>query len=120
MRLGQAVTHAEPGVDYTSCSAPAAEGRGGISGCSYLLEILARRSAFGLGGVIQIQVALDGLPQVVLGITAGPAMLASPVMVPVGGVHSAQVAQRRRKFLKGARGPLGRAHATRPPMTLKS
>src|SRR5215471_2698529 len=51
---------------------PAAEGRGGISGCSYLLEILSRRSACGLGGVIKIQEAMDGFPQVMLGIPAGP------------------------------------------------
>jgi hypothetical protein len=69
---------------------PAAEGRGGISGCSYLLEILARRSACGLGGVIQIQEAMDGFPQVMLGITAGPTMVAPPIMIPVGGVHRAQ------------------------------
>src|SRR5215468_2489415 len=41
---------------------PAAEGRGGMSGCSYLLEILARHSACGLGGVTKIQEAMDGFP----------------------------------------------------------
>ena len=67
-------------------------------GHSYLLEILARCSVGGLGGVIQIQIALDGFPQVMLGITAEAAMLPPPVMIPVGGMHHAQAAQRRRKI----------------------
>lgn len=56
----------------------------------YRLEILARRSVSGLGSVIQTQITLDRFPQVMLGITAGPAMLAAPVMIPGGGVHRAQ------------------------------
>jgi hypothetical protein len=52
-----------------------------------------RRSVCGLGGVIQNQIAVDGFPQVMLGITAEPAMLATPVVVPVGGVHRSQAAK---------------------------
>jgi hypothetical protein len=66
----------------------------------YLPGILARCSVRGPGGVIQIQIALDGFPQVMLGITTEPAMLAAPVMIPVGGVHRAQAAQRRSQFLR--------------------
>jgi hypothetical protein len=60
--------------------------------------IFARYSVVGLGGIIQIQIALDGFPQVMLGITAEAAMLTPPVIIPVGGVHHAQAAQRRRKI----------------------
>jgi hypothetical protein len=40
-------------------------------------------------GIVQIEVALNGFPQVVLGITAEAAMLATPIVIPVGGVHGA-------------------------------
>jgi hypothetical protein len=71
---------------------------GGIWGDGYLLEILVRCSVCGLGGVIQLQIALDGFPQVMVGITPEAAMLAAPVVIPIGGRRRAQVAQRGRKL----------------------
>lgn len=62
---------------------------------------------------MQIEISLDGFPQVMLGITAEAAMFAAPVMIPVGSVHRAQAAQRRRKFL-GQLLPLGLRRGRQP------
>ena len=82
-RLPAALHHSRDGLSPQDC--------GGIWGCRYLLVILTHCSVCRPGGVIQIQITLDGFPQVMLGITAEAAMFAAPVMIPIGGVHRAQM-----------------------------
>lgn len=57
--------------------------------------VLVRPIRVGVGRVEQFQVAVDGLPQLIFGIPAQTAVLSAPVVVPVGGVNLAQVAERR-------------------------
>jgi hypothetical protein len=90
-------THRLPAVLHHSRDGLSPQHCGGIWGYRYLLEILTRCSVCRPGGVMQIQITLDGFPQVMLGITAEAAMLAAPVMIPVGGVYRAQTAQHRRE-----------------------
>jgi len=51
-----------------------------------------------IGRVAQFQVAVDGFPQLVFGVPAQAAVFPAPVVLPVGAVDLAQVAERRIQF----------------------